>query len=56
VLFIQLFWLEQRFRSKGFGAKLIEAIEDEARRFGATQSYVDTIELPGAGLLPRQRI
>src|SRR5271170_4318924 len=43
VLFIQLFWLEQRFRKKGLGAKLIKAIEDEARRFGATRAYVDTM-------------
>src|SRR5882724_13136219 len=41
VLFIQLFWMEQKFRNKGFGAKLIKAIEDEARRFGATRCYLD---------------
>ena len=43
VLFIQFFWLEQGLRGKGFGKKLIGAIEDEARRFGATRSYVDTM-------------
>ncbi|MGY3536581.1 GNAT superfamily N-acetyltransferase [Bradyrhizobium sp. USDA 4515] len=56
VLFIQLFWMEQKFRNKGFGAKLIKAIEDEARRFGATRSYLDTMSFQAAGLLPRQRI
>src|SRR5437899_9871618 len=40
VLFIQFFWMEQKLRSKGHGTKLIRAIEDEARRFGATGSYV----------------
>jgi GNAT superfamily N-acetyltransferase len=49
VLFIQLFWLEQRLRRKGFGAKLIKAIEDEARRFGATFSYVDTMSFQAPG-------
>jgi len=43
VLFIQLFWMEQKFRKKGFGGKLIKAIEDEARRFGATRAYLDTM-------------
>jgi GNAT superfamily N-acetyltransferase len=43
VLFIQFFWMEQKFRGKGYGKKLINAIEDEARRFGATRSYLDTM-------------
>jgi GNAT superfamily N-acetyltransferase len=49
VLFIQFFWLEQRLRGKGSGTKLIEAIEDEARRFGATQAYVDTMSFQAPG-------
>jgi GNAT superfamily N-acetyltransferase len=49
VLFIQWFWLEQKFRGKGFGAKLIKAIEDEARRFGATRAYVDTMSFQAPG-------
>jgi GNAT superfamily N-acetyltransferase len=49
VLFIQLFWLEQRLRRKGFGAKLIKAIEDEARRFGARRAYVDTMSFQAPG-------
>ena len=49
VLFIQLFWLEQRLRRKGFGAKLIKSIEDEARRFGASRSYVDTMSFQAPG-------
>jgi GNAT superfamily N-acetyltransferase len=43
VLFIQLFWIEQKFRGKDFGTRLIAAIEDEARKFGAKRSYVDTM-------------
>jgi GNAT superfamily N-acetyltransferase len=49
VLFIQLFWLEQKFRGKGHGKALIKAIEDEARRFGAIRSYVDTLSVQAPG-------
>ena len=49
VLFIQYFWMEQKFRGEGFGAKLIKAIEDEARRFGAVRAYVDTMSFQAPG-------
>src|SRR5438445_922052 len=47
VLFIQFFWIEERFRGQGHGTALIETIEAEARRFGAMRSYLDTIERAG---------
>jgi GNAT superfamily N-acetyltransferase len=49
VLFIQLFWLDERFRGKGHGTALMEAIEEEARRFGAVRSYVDTMSAQAPG-------
>jgi GNAT superfamily N-acetyltransferase len=49
VLFIQLFWIEQKLRGKDHGTKLIKAIEEEARRFGATHSYVDTMSFQAPG-------
>ena len=49
VLFIQLFWIEQKLRGKDHGTKLIEAIEEEAKRFGATRSYVDTMSFQAPG-------
>ena len=49
VLFIQLFWIEQKLRGKDHGTKLIRTIEDEARRFGATHSYVDTMSFQAPG-------
>ncbi|MCP4732892.1 MAG: GNAT family N-acetyltransferase, partial [Bosea sp.] len=49
VLFIQLFWIEQKYRGKDFGTKLIKSIEDEARKFGATRSYVDTMSFQAPG-------
>ena len=45
VLFIQLFWIDARFRGKGHGSALIEKIEQEARQFGAVRSYVDTMSV-----------
>ncbi len=49
VLFIQLFWIDEQFRGKGVGTKLIRKIEDEARRFGAVRSYVDTMSVQAPG-------
>jgi GNAT superfamily N-acetyltransferase len=49
VLFIQFFWLEQGLRGKNFGTRLIRAIEDEARRIGATRAYVDTMSFQAPG-------
>ncbi len=49
VLFIQLFWIEQKYRGKDHGTKLIKAIEDEARKFGAKRSYVDTMSFQAPG-------
>src|SRR5262245_28857017 len=43
VLFIQLFWIEQKYRGKDFGTQLIKTIEDEARKFGATRAFLDTM-------------
>src|ERR1700737_896988 len=44
-LFIQFFWIEERFRGNGHGTALIEKIEEEARRFGAVRSYLDTMSV-----------
>jgi GNAT superfamily N-acetyltransferase len=49
VLFIQWFWIEQKLRGRNHGTKLIKAIEDEARRLGATRSYVDTMSFQAPG-------
>jgi GNAT superfamily N-acetyltransferase len=49
VLFIQFFWIEQKYRGEDFGTKLIKKIEDEARVFGATRSYVDTMSFQAPG-------
>jgi ribosomal protein S18 acetylase RimI-like enzyme len=54
VLFIQYFWIDQKQRGKGVGAKLIAAIEDEARRQGAVQAHVDTMSFQAPGFYRSQ--
>jgi GNAT superfamily N-acetyltransferase len=49
VLFIQFFWMEQKLRGKDYGTRLIGAIEDEAKKFGATRSYLDTMSFQAPG-------
>ena len=49
VLFVQYFWIDEKWRGKRHGAKLMAAIEDEARRLGATQAYVDTMSFQAPG-------
>jgi len=48
-LFIKLFWIDERFRSQDHGTGLIHAIEDEARRYGAVRSYLDTMSFQAPG-------
>src|SRR5258707_10378981 len=48
VLFIQFFWIDERFRGRGHGTALIEQIEAEARRFGAVRSYDETMNVPAS--------
>jgi len=49
VLFIQYFWIEEKFRGRDHGTKLIAAIEDEARKIGAVRSYLDTLSFQAPG-------
>ena len=49
VLFIQLFWIDQKLRGKDCGTQLIKSIEDEAKKFGAIRSYVDTMSFQAPG-------
>ena len=42
-LFVQWFWIDDKYRGKGFGKKLLTAAEDEARKRGAKNVYLDTL-------------
>ena len=54
VLFVQYFWIDQKQRGKGFGTKLIAAIENEARQLGAVQAHVDTMSFQAPGFYRSQ--
>lgn len=41
-MFIALFWVDERFRRRGFGSKIIRAAERAARQRGVKNAYVDT--------------
>ena len=41
-LFVQWFWVDDKHRGKGFGSTLLGAAEDEARKRGVKNVYLDT--------------
>ena len=41
-LFIQLLWLDEAHRGQDLASRAMDAIEDEARAFGAKRAYLDT--------------
>lgn len=41
-LFINLMWIKDGLRHRGFGKQLLMAVEEEGRRRGATNAYLDT--------------
>jgi GNAT superfamily N-acetyltransferase len=43
-LFVDLLWIDERFRGQDFGTRLMQAMEAEACRLGAKQVFLDTIE------------
>ena len=41
-LYINLMWLEEDLRARGFGKQLLELAEEKARQRGAKHAYLDT--------------
>ena len=41
-LFVQLLWLDEAHRGQDLASRAMDAIEDEARAFGAKRDYLDT--------------
>jgi ribosomal protein S18 acetylase RimI-like enzyme len=48
-LFVQWFWIDEKYRGKGFGKRLIEIAEKEARRRGVKNVYLDTWSFQAPG-------
>ena len=41
-LYIDLMWIQEELRGRGYGSRLLTLVEDEARRRGAKNAYLDT--------------
>jgi GNAT superfamily N-acetyltransferase len=41
-LFIDLMWIEENLRGRGYGSRLLTLVEEEARQRGARHAYLDT--------------
>jgi GNAT superfamily N-acetyltransferase len=41
-LFVQLLWLDEAHRGQDLASRAMDAVEDEARAFGAKHAYLDT--------------
>jgi ribosomal protein S18 acetylase RimI-like enzyme len=48
-LLVQFFWVDEKYRGKGFGRTLLGAAEDEARKRGAKNVYLDTFSFQAPG-------
>src|SRR5512139_1516326 len=48
-LYIDLMWIKEEFRGRGFGGRLLTLAEDEARQRGAKQVYLDTFSFQAPG-------
>ena len=50
---IRSVWLDGDLRGQGFGAKIIRAVENEARRLGARAALLDSYQFQALGLYER---
>jgi len=48
-LYVDLLWVKEEYRSQGHGGRLLSAAEEEARRRGAKQAYLDTFSFQSPG-------
>jgi len=53
-LYIDLMWVSEELRGCGHGQRLLEAIEDEARRRGAKNAYLDTFSFQAPDFYKKQ--
>lgn len=43
-LYIDVIWVEEEYRHQGFGAKLLQKVEEEAKKSGCHLSHLDTFD------------
>jgi GNAT superfamily N-acetyltransferase len=48
-LYVNLMWVREDLRSSGYGQRLLALAEDEARKRGAKNSYLDTFSFQAPG-------
>jgi ribosomal protein S18 acetylase RimI-like enzyme len=48
-LYINLMWIKEEFRGRGFGHQLLTLAEQEARQRGAEYAYLDTFSFQAPG-------
>jgi len=52
-LHIDLMWVKEEFRGRGYGHRLLTLAEDEARQRGAKNAYLDTFSFQALGFYER---
>jgi len=53
-LYIDLMWIREDLRGQGYGQKLLEFAEDEARKRGAKNAYLDTFSFQAPNFYKKQ--
>lgn len=53
-LYINLMWIAESLRGRGYGARLLAMVEDEARRRGAKHAFLDTFSFQAPGFYEKQ--
>lgn len=53
-LYVNLMWVREDLRGRGYGRRLLELAEDEARERGAKNAYLDTFSFQAPGFYKKQ--
>ena len=53
-LYVDLLWVKDELRKKGYGQRLMDLLEDEARKLGAKNAYLDTFSFQAPDFYKKQ--